>query len=252
MRDDMAKVIVERPRHGGGVKYPRNSVRMTDRVPMVDWHRRQSMRRPWEQGCRGWYGANGKKSLNENLAPLRRYLRSQVGRPWDKVYGEICQRIDRSSAVQLHVWQHLSDFVCTDPISVAGLLERGGGFWRRTEMYVDPHTGLLRVTKQRPRRRWKAREPEGYVRIDAGRCCKRIDGLWYEVELRPVPKVGDRCDVFDVVLKKSGPFSRDELHECYGREVYAVKKRQLNKREIRNLLSTATGRYGRHLPDIVR
>ena len=28
----------------------------------------------------------GFKVLNENLAPLRRYLEAQVGRPWDKIY----------------------------------------------------------------------------------------------------------------------------------------------------------------------
>src|SRR5438309_9686382 len=31
----------------------------------------------------------GEKWLNENLAPLRRYLESNVGRPWSKVYAEI-------------------------------------------------------------------------------------------------------------------------------------------------------------------
>ena len=37
MREDMAKVIVERPRHGGGVKFPRGSARATDRIPPDDW-----------------------------------------------------------------------------------------------------------------------------------------------------------------------------------------------------------------------
>ena len=32
--------------------------------------------------------AYGYKSLNENLAPLRRYLVRQVDRPWNKVWSE--------------------------------------------------------------------------------------------------------------------------------------------------------------------
>ena len=48
------------------------------------------------------------KWLNEHLGPLRRYLDSQVGRPWDKVFSEICAHIDRSSAVQDHVRDHVA------------------------------------------------------------------------------------------------------------------------------------------------
>jgi hypothetical protein len=63
-----------------------------------------------------------RKGLNENLAPLLRYLLSNVGRPWDKVFGEICRRINVNSAVQLHIWQHVRQFVCLDAVRV----EQGG------------------------------------------------------------------------------------------------------------------------------
>src|SRR4051812_29056576 len=98
MRHDMAKVIVERPRHGGGAKYPRAAFRSDSHRQMEDHPRRTSAKRPWMEFGRG------QKHLNENLAPLRRYLRSQVGRPWDKVYSEIRERINPDSAVQLHIW----------------------------------------------------------------------------------------------------------------------------------------------------
>src|SRR4051812_15053885 len=113
MREDMAKVIVERPRHGGGVKYPRGSFYGRKRLAMEEWAQRESVGRPWA-------GRRGEKHLNENLAPLRRFLRSSLGRPWDNVYSEICQRINRNSAVQLHIWQHLVAYVCTDPLTVSG------------------------------------------------------------------------------------------------------------------------------------
>jgi hypothetical protein len=188
----MAKVIVERPRHGGGFKYPRGSVRSTDRLAREDWHRREGIRHPWT--LRGM-----NKGLNENLAPLRRFLRSHVGRPWDKVFAEICQRINRNSAVQLHIWQHLSDFVCTNPYEVAGEVGRRWYTRLRQDFYVDPRTGLLRRSPRLTKRQWgrmPGREfppqplPNPVVPINENRCYEMIDNVWYELDLRKPPASG--------------------------------------------------------------
>ena len=117
-------------------------------MPLEDRRTREGMRRSWQE-----YGRC--KSLNENLAPLRRYLRSQVGRPWDNVYGEICERINRRSAVQLHIWQHLAEYVCTDPHVISGEVHRHGLFGSLRNFYVDPRTGLLRYNEGYGRRRWR-------------------------------------------------------------------------------------------------
>ena len=61
-----------------------------------------------------------------------------------------------------------------------------------------------------------------------------LDGLWYEVQLEPVGMLMGH--VYDMVLKKRWPELTPELlRACHGRSVYAVKKRQLNKKEIRRL-----------------
>src|SRR5689334_8741261 len=109
MRPDMAKVIVERPRYGGGLKFQRNADRKWQCLPVDERPRAEAIKARWRQS------KVQPKRLNENLAPLRRFLRSRVGRPWDEVYSEICERINRDSAVQLHIWQHLWDYVETDP-----------------------------------------------------------------------------------------------------------------------------------------
>ena len=78
------------------------------------------------------------KSFNENLAPLRRYLAAQVGRPWRKVYSEIAANLNADSTVQQHVRDHLHDFVAVTPrrdIHRWGASPRG--LWRQ-EFYVDP------------------------------------------------------------------------------------------------------------------
>jgi hypothetical protein len=74
MREDMYKVIVERPRRGK--EGDATAARL-----------REDFDGPMRLGMRAGYGY---RSLNENLAPLRRYLHAQIGRPWDKVFSEIC------------------------------------------------------------------------------------------------------------------------------------------------------------------
>lgn len=84
------------------------------------------------------------KSFSDNDNPLRRYLYKQVGRPWDKVYSEICEVADSRSVSGYHLLQH---------VKVEVELE----CWVRDEevfvhpafpckpytLYVNPDTGLL-------------------------------------------------------------------------------------------------------------
>jgi len=151
MRADMAKVIVERPRLKQGYRktpkgYKKQNRRMIERdggTPI-----REGIKRPY-----GW----ATKTLNEHLGPLRRYLDSQVGRPWNKVFEEICERIDRNNPVQDHVRDHVQQYVIRNVTIIDGVLCHGGGsFWRigtplapwyLTNLmmwYVCPKTDLLR------------------------------------------------------------------------------------------------------------
>ena len=77
MRADMFKVLVERPRHRW--KWDDGSAR---------WSRNDIDEPAWLRTRAGY----GTRALNENLAPLRRYLHAQVGRPWNKVFSEIQSR----------------------------------------------------------------------------------------------------------------------------------------------------------------
>ena len=182
MRDDMAKIIVERPRipdrYGS-----KGRVR-----PLEDLPQHEGMRRPHLL-------AGGGKYLNENLQPLRRYLERQVGRPWSKVYTEIAKNLRADNTVQQHVRDHLKDFVAVTPRRVFG------GWWSRSRsglwhqpLYVDPVTGLLcrtdRLPEEKARRRAKQhRPPEVPARIELApdRELRLIEGLWYEVSLAPMP-----------------------------------------------------------------
>jgi hypothetical protein len=47
------------------------------------------------------------KEFSDLLGPLRRYLRKQVGRPWDKLWSEITQTLDSRSLTGQHIFDHI-------------------------------------------------------------------------------------------------------------------------------------------------
>lgn len=238
MRTDMYKVIVERPRKWKGADADAN-------------RRRQDFEGPQFLGMRA---GHGRPALNENLNPLRRYLRAQVGRPWNKVYGEISANIDRRNTVQLHIFAHLDDLIAIQ-------VERRDGHWVdlkrpivsyrsgkveiRQELYVDPRTGLIRPNKDhdRPGREWRARQKAEHDeaasqrhRISDEMVFLKHCGEWYEVRVATLPPVSQVHRVFDAVRKRMVSTRDrycDEAFDLYGRwDQYAVSKRQLSRREI--------------------
>lgn len=141
MRDDMFKVIVERPRWGASYAASPKLKNMADAGAKHIGLKRHAL-----------IGARNTKMLNENLAPLLRYLRRQCGRKWDAVFSEICASLDTGSTVKMHVRQHIEDFVLTR-ISIGRggewmfegqVLGRKGQWFRRRELFVDPRDGILK------------------------------------------------------------------------------------------------------------
>jgi hypothetical protein len=183
MRDDMAKVLVERPR------IKAFKARKGRRQNLDDLPAHEGMRRG-----HAWRG--DRKELNENLAPLRRYLGSQVGRPWSKVYSEIAEHLRVDSTVQQHVRGHLRDFVAITPrrnINNRWSSFRGSIWWQ--EFYVDPRTDLLcrtdRLPEERARRRARDNRPSlpvERVALGENRELRLIEGLWYKVQLASLPE----------------------------------------------------------------
>ena len=174
MRPDMSKVIVERPRRGSRLRSAKFGVRLS---PQLEPDEADPLppRRPREN-----------KSLNENLAPLERYLNKQVGRPWDKVYSEIRANLDGRKATQLHILQHLSGYVTTDCWTENGTLVGKGGFWGRAwpveGLYVDPKTRLLCSAPRAKRDR--GAKTVTRVRVSDLAHDELIDGIWYRFEYR--------------------------------------------------------------------
>lgn len=252
MRDDMSKVIVERPRRGGGVQGDGRGFR-------------NSRERGSHLGMKRGY--DRPKGLNENLAPLRRWLHKQVHRPWDKVYAQLCSGIDRRSTVQAHIFEHIDDFVERKAVLRDGEVWVPSHRWNRSahvpladaprvELFVHPATGILlpnrlrlKKARQRAAEQRRAQPPERVV-VDDFTEWHRVDGCWFEVRLAAFPSSGvaDNDKRFDVMrgclVTRHGVCHVMEgmSHRpvSYARAfVYAVGKRQLSRREVRARLGDA-------------
>ncbi len=235
MRPDMSKVIVERPRFRrpkrAGSHYPRGHLKwLFERDPDAA-PQKLGIGRP-----------HRKKWLNENLAPLRRWLRAQAGRPWDCVHRELSAVVDARSATQLHILQHVADYVLEHVVMIGGIPHRRR--WRDLQpivgraglpLWVCPRTGILRDP---PAARPITARFGPAIRVHARLELRTVDGVWRAVELRPLPAApSERAALHDALL---GQALGDELFDPYrprfervfGRsDAYAVSLRDPGLRE---------------------
>ena len=186
MRSDMRKVVVEQPRHGS-----RNRSRKTAlKVRPVEVHE------DFDSGPARAPASRWEKEFGEHLSPLRRFVRSNLGRPWDKVYSEIRAQLDGRSVTGRHVLDHLGWDVATDVVLDDGRPMRiyGGRKYPVRGFYVDPRTGILReapswraMLRGQPRRREVL-----YVESADGALYQRIGEHWFRVVYGVDPDSGKR------------------------------------------------------------
>jgi hypothetical protein len=237
MRSDMHKVIVERPRPRSGQSFSKG-----DPLRKLAWDElpsRESMKARHSD----------RRSFNENLNPLRRWLGRQVGRPWDLVYSEACGVIRPNSTVKNHVKTHLLELahrnvVLTDGVPMALRGWSGCGFAELNDgdLYVHPGTGILQC--HRRRRAAKAVLPEAARLIaeepmSAGEAADRhlvlagderavrrlllrkLHGLWHEIEEYEIQREG---------RAPGGPLALTPYNPA--RHI-RIRGRQMNRRELR-------------------
>lgn len=97
----------------------------------------------------------GSKELSDRLTPFERWLRKQVGRPWDKVYSEIAE-VSRGADIRSHhLRQHVDDLVVRMARFEGGKLYsdnpddfngvHGVYVSSKGKLYVCPRTGILKL-----------------------------------------------------------------------------------------------------------
>jgi len=228
----MHKVVIERPRWSPGRdKHGRRANLPDELQPKYEGMRRAHSRR---------------KGFTDLLGPLRRWLHTQVGRPWNDVYSEACAVIKPDSVIRAHVKTHLLEMVEQNTFIAGGQVSvvdhfRGGGVrpvvetrWGWTRYYVHPETGLLLKIPPRSRR--------AAVRARVGRhysterwltdtmALRQFRGLWFACHYRAVSEEG-AFQAYDYALERV--VNRGELTRKGSRLLLCVIKQQLARRELR-------------------
>lgn len=199
MRDDFSHLLTERERiHSWDHYHNYRNVKGPKGLSDDEVGGRESMRRRYNHGY-------DRKSFNENLNPLYGWLRSCVGKKWDKCYSELRQKFDTRSTINAHILQHLFDaievntFVDEHGRSMARPGRFSGGNVPISETskdyYVCPKSGLVRATKKKSyrqvqRQKRKAEEAERHKVerwLDKDNVLRLIDGIWYHLEVRDSP-----------------------------------------------------------------
>ena len=128
MRADMRRVIVERPR-------------------VDNWRARRRRRLPDFESVGGHEPMKpmpaDRKSQTDLWGPLRRFIGGNVGRPWNKVWSEICEYADHRGVLGMHLRGHVHDLVETRPLMQGKRAYSRSGRALGWGFYVDPRTGLL-------------------------------------------------------------------------------------------------------------
>lgn len=239
MRNDMHKVIAERPRNGGhGVRRGVGGCRDIENLPT-------------RMGITPRVQAELKES-DDNLQPLRRYLRAQVGRLWNDVYSDICARNDNRNKVQAEVREHVSWMVHPNVQLVDGEPRDLDGHHVYRDFWVHPETGVLHEVPRGKRYRWSGwRTDWEQEPIDEKTKYVKVDGIWYRVTFKPfiddefraahARKEGepDRIATFDVIFKgalyRNLDKAREQLTREWGAPICAVRKQQIGKKEKKHL-----------------
>lgn len=166
MRPDFKEVLITRPRSGG------HGSRKTQLRPKKDFEHlpeQEGIRRPYNKG---W----NRKEFTDHISPLKRWLRKQVGRPWNKIWSEICQVVDARDIIGKHLLDHVKGEVQTDQVIPRFSYER--------PLYVDKK-GFLRQRKEKWKGVYKPPPPDR-VEID-GIVYQKIGKNWFKVVTKITP-----------------------------------------------------------------
>ncbi|MEZ4472458.1 MAG: hypothetical protein R3F60_17015 [bacterium] len=225
MRDDMDKLLGGRTRGGTRHRNPEvRTARTQDRAVAAHeaWDEvpRRARIRP---------DVPRQEDKRQNLQPLVRFLRSRCGRPWDRVYAELCRGLEFHSAGRLRTFHFLRFLVAQDAADIPP---------RASLFYVHPTS---RVLLEVPRRRRPPPAPSpDHFRAPDGRFYARYGGLWWQVELAatpPIPRGYELPDFVDALLREPVcQENADVRGHLYGRrDRYATARRPVSRKTLKAL-----------------
>ncbi len=133
---------------------------------------------------------NKSKYLSDHLGPLRRFLRSHVGQPWNDVYSKLCQQLSSNTMAGQHVLSHLWDYV-ERHVELIDDIPYSKPYWisphrldshYRDKFYVHPETGILCASAKTPRKQKRNQLQRDRVILDEYHQYHQINDIWYLIQ----------------------------------------------------------------------
>lgn len=266
MRKDLAKVM-----------HDTRGSRSQGRVDKYHYHRHELKNNLDEdadtkfESMTKWTSSN-RRGVDVRCNILKRILFKEVGRPWNKVYSELCELLPKNDVLlrdSINWIVEQKAFVEKGKVVVACGWGSGAIPVENSHrpFYVCPKTGML---KKIPKEKRHRREDNRYkfITIDDYHQIHKISGVWYLITLADVPtdqvwvevlghpqsgywtnkryKDVSIDAIYDGVDKNNTSswnsyntswwnYYKTQAEAFYGRkDVYAVNKKQLNSKELRN------------------
>jgi hypothetical protein len=216
----LAENTIERPRGGMRISLRKVKGQKTFLVKLTEEATTDGLLSPYLIKPR-----NKTKWFSDCLGPLYQWLQSHVGQHWDDVYSKLCQILDITTLsgqhIVSHVWQYVERNVeLIDGVPYRKILrpycDRPLGYWYK-QLYVHPETGILCLAKRI--RKVPEKKPDDFVFVDAYHHYRKIDDLWYAIELADLEPLGINTDMSSVNPAK-----------------YVASKRQCNKKQIKLIM----------------
>jgi len=235
MREDMSKVVIERPRLGHGLPSRKTRLRIRRYDPDKEYDDLPSR----VSGSRSKYIRSREiKYFSDLIGPLRRFLRKNVGRPWNLVYSEMKEILDDRTVTGRHVFEHVEWEVETHALigddGELYKLEYGRRYQPIYEFYVDPRTGLLcwsdNESSERRLRKLRKLErdaPEvNRVLLSINTCYAKLNGIWYFIEFKNYENEDDRDQA-------NQPLRSILIPEISSASLLLLRKKQLSHKELK-------------------
>jgi hypothetical protein len=232
MKKDHKKLTIGRSGGLGGINTPKGYNRKDQYTSPDELPKSEKMRQKWEvsRHC---------KEQDWSASPLRRFLRSRVGRKWDDVYSEICERVSHDPGEQRRVLDYLHWEVTLNTIWRDGVLCYGTagicGYEIRDGFYVHPVTGILQYIPKKSSKQDK-KEPLWYNKAKLQQFVK-VNNLWYIAQLGEISNHENRKyyslgGYYDGVL--DGYHGAWILYRIYGGGYIGINKiKQCSGKEIK-------------------
>jgi hypothetical protein len=233
MRKDMGKVITERERSGNPCRNAktRMDIKWKGHDGDYDIPNRMSSSANRQHG----YSA---KQFTDVLGPIYRYLDKQVGRPWNKVYSELCEQLDKRKLTHAHVFTHIDSYIEKDvhqgPDRVwyhntgYSYVPNGYGAYalrRVIGLFVNPKSGLIQ--RQKAPKEPPKKQDFDLIKVSKELEYRRYDGIWYACTMGEV-----WVNAYDWVKRKG--YQKKEWREISRKQLSSKQLKKLGVENIRD------------------